>query len=129
MRPISESSGAIEGILPCLALQIMLSASFLRAQGSSDIFNVKDYGATGKKEDIATQAIQKAIDACAKSGGGEVYLPAGDYTSGTLHLRSHVKFYLEIGATFSDRSQSPISPRTHCYWVRTSKIFPLRAAG
>ena len=93
--------------LACLALQIFLSVSFLCAQTSSDIFNVRDYGATGKKEDIATQAIQKAIDACAKAGGGEVYLPAGDYTSGTLHLRSHVKFYLEIGATlFGSKSES-----------------------
>ncbi|HXW15711.1 MAG TPA: glycosyl hydrolase family 28-related protein, partial [Terriglobia bacterium] len=64
-------------VLACLALEVLISASFLCAQTSGDIFNVRNYGATGKKEDIATQAIQKAIDACAKSGGGEVYLPAG----------------------------------------------------
>lgn len=28
-----------------------------------------------------------------------VYLPPGQYTSGTLHLRSHVRVYLEAGAT------------------------------
>ena len=83
--------------LACLALEFFLSVSFLWAQTSSDVFNVRNYGATGKKEDIATQAIQKAIDACANSGGGEVYFPAGNYTSGTLHLRSHVKLYLEVG--------------------------------
>ncbi len=93
-----------------LALQVLVSASFLRAQASSDVFNVRDYGATGKKADIATQAIQKAMDACAKSGGGEVYLPAGDYTSGTLHLRSHVKFYLEVGATlWGSKAESDFS--------------------
>jgi hypothetical protein len=63
------------------------------------LFNVRDYGATGKKSDDAGPAIQKAIDACAAAGGGTVYLPPGEYTSGTLHLRSHLRFYLESGAT------------------------------
>ena len=31
--------------------------------------------------------------------GGTVYLPPGDYTSGTILLRSHVNLYLEAGAT------------------------------
>ena len=97
----------VRAVLACLAFLVMSSASFLHAQASGDVFNVKDFGATGKKGEIATQSIQKAIDACANSGGGEVYLPAGDYTSGTLHLRSHVKFYLEIGATlFGSKSES-----------------------
>ena len=94
-------------VLVCTALQFAFSASLVLAQAKSDIFNVRDFGATGKKEDMATEAIQKAIDACAKAGGGEVYLPAGDYTSGTLHLRSHVKFYLDTGATlWGSKSES-----------------------
>ena len=101
----------LASVLAFLPWQILISASFVRAQSTSeplgDVFNVKNFGATGKKADIATQAIQKAIDTCAKAGGGVVYLPAGDYTSGTLHLRSHVKFYLEIGATlFGSTSES-----------------------
>ncbi len=63
------------------------------------IFNVRDYGATGQRAEDAGPAIQKAIDACAAAGGGVVYLPPGEYTSGTLHLRSHVRFHLEAGAT------------------------------
>ena len=63
------------------------------------IFNVRDYGATGKRAEDAGPAIQKAIDACAAAGGGVVYLPPGEYTSGTLHLRSHVRFHIEGGAT------------------------------
>jgi polygalacturonase len=63
------------------------------------VFNIKDYGATGIKDDLAQEAIQKAIDACAEAGGGTVLVPPGDYTSGTIHLRSHVRLYLEGGAT------------------------------
>jgi polygalacturonase len=62
-------------------------------------FNVKNFGATGHKQDDARPALQQAIDACGQSGGGTVYLPPGDYTSGQLHLRPGVRVYLEAGAT------------------------------
>ena len=71
----------------------------LSAGTGAAIFNVKDYGATGVKSDDARPAIQKTIDECAKAGGGMVYLPPGEYTSGTIHLRSYVRFHLEAGAT------------------------------
>jgi hypothetical protein len=82
-----------------LVLLLLFSANtHLFATGTA-IFNVKDYGATGIKADDAQAAIQKAIDACGQAGGGMVYLPPGEYTSGTLHLRSHVRFHIEGGAT------------------------------
>ena len=67
------------------------------AQAAS--FDVKDFGATGRKNDDARPAIQKAIEACAASGGGTVLLPPGEYTSGTLHLRGHVRLEIASGAT------------------------------
>ncbi|HTQ53461.1 MAG TPA: glycosyl hydrolase family 28 protein [Bryobacteraceae bacterium] len=63
------------------------------------VFNVKDYGATGRKSSDARPAIQKALDAAGGAGGGTVYLPPGAYTSGTLHLRSHVRLLIDSGAT------------------------------
>jgi hypothetical protein len=63
------------------------------------VFNVKTYGATGVKKDNARPALQQAIDACGKAGGGTVYVPPGEYTSGQLQLRSGVRLYLEAGAT------------------------------
>lgn len=62
-------------------------------------YNVKDFGATGQKEHLQTKSIQAAIDAAAANGGGTVYIPAGDYLSGTIHLRSNINLYLENGAT------------------------------
>jgi len=81
-----------------LSLIFLLPVPLLRAQDDA-VFNVRNYGATGNKVDDAKKAIQSAIDACAKSGGGTVWLPAGEYTSGTLHLRSHVRLYIASGAT------------------------------
>jgi polygalacturonase len=63
------------------------------------VFNVKDYGATGLKSADARPALQAAMDACGKAGGGLVYVPAGEYTSGQLHLRSGVRLFVEAGAT------------------------------
>jgi hypothetical protein len=63
------------------------------------VFNVRDFGASGKKEDNAQAAIQKTIDTCGNAGGGIVYFPPGDYTTGTLHLRSFVRMVVEAGAT------------------------------
>ena len=82
-----------------LLLVLLFSANSRVLAAGVAIFNVKDYGATGVKSDNATPAIQKAIEACAKAGGGMVYLPPGEYTSGTLYFRSHVRFHIVGGAT------------------------------
>ncbi len=44
------------------------------------VYNVKDFGATGDKEQNATGFIVDALTACAENGGGIVYLPRGIYT-------------------------------------------------
>lgn len=78
-------------------LSLALALPFLA--DAAGVFNVKDYGASGKKSEDARPAIQRAIDACAAVGGGVVRFPPGDYTSGTLHLRSHLRVEIEEGAT------------------------------
>lgn len=82
-------------IVPAFLLSLSLSAQPSRMS----VFNVRDMGATGIKSDNAQKAIQSAIDACSRAGGGIVYLPPGEYSSGTLHLKSHVRFHIESGAT------------------------------
>ena len=68
------------------------------ALSAQPVFNVKDFGAAGRKPDDARRALQEAIDACGRAGGGTVYVPPGEYTSGQLRLRSGVRLYLEAGA-------------------------------
>jgi hypothetical protein len=62
------------------------------------VFNIRDYGAKGDGAALDTASINQAIEACAKSGGGQVLLPPGRYLSGTVALKSHVTLYLEAGA-------------------------------
>ncbi|MCJ7588942.1 MAG: glycosyl hydrolase family 28 protein [Candidatus Aminicenantes bacterium] len=67
--------------------------------GPLAVFSIRRYGASGVKTDNARPAIQKAVDACAAAGGGMVYVPPGEYATGTIRLRSHVRFFIEAGAT------------------------------
>lgn len=61
-------------------------------------FNVRDFGAVGDGHTSDTAAIQAAIDAAAKAGGGDVYIPAGTWSltpgakpaDGALMLKSNV---------------------------------------
>ena len=75
------------------------------------IFNLRDYGASGKKEDNVQALIQRAIDDCAQAGGGMVYFPPGAYTTGTLFLRSHVRIHVEAGATIYSSKQAADYPQ------------------
>lgn len=50
-----------------------------RFSTKKDIFNVKDYGASGKENDDSTFALSAALEEAEKNGGGVVYLPAGTY--------------------------------------------------
>ena len=61
-------------------------------------FNVKDYGAVGDGKSLDSKAINKTIDAAAASGGGTVYFPAGNYLSGSIHLKSDISLYIDQGA-------------------------------
>jgi polygalacturonase len=61
------------------------------------VFNVRAYGAKGDGATLETVAINRAIEACAKAGGGEVLVPPGRYLSGTIHLRSHITLFLAAG--------------------------------
>ena len=59
---------------------------------------ILEYGAIGDGGTLNTQSIQNAIDACAKSGGGRVVIPAGVFVSGSIWLKSHVELHLAQGA-------------------------------
>jgi hypothetical protein len=95
-KQIFLAIGFLEAII--LAAGCRNPAAF-KAAGPGPVFSVKEFGATGIKDDLAQEAFQKAVDACAAAGGGTVYVPPGQYTSGTIHLRSHVRLFVEAGAT------------------------------
>jgi hypothetical protein len=82
-----------------LAVTLMLSiARFAIGGANPSSFNVRDYGAQGDGKALDTKSLNKAIDACAAAGGGEVLVPAGKYLTGTVHLKSNMTIVIDAGA-------------------------------
>ncbi|MBN1867105.1 hypothetical protein JW916_07405 [Candidatus Sumerlaeota bacterium] len=62
-------------------------------------FNLTDYGGVGDGTTTNTLAFIAAIDACHSAGGGRVVVPAGDWLTGPIHLKSNVNLHVSSGAT------------------------------
>ncbi len=83
---------------PLAMLLLGLACQGSIAAPGPGLFDVRDSGAAGDGHTPDTLAIQRALDACAAAGGGEVLIPPGRYLSGTLRLRSHNTVTLAGGA-------------------------------
>jgi polygalacturonase len=85
------------------ALIMTVSVTFItisaNALDSSPGCNPRVFGAKGDGVSKDTVAIQTAIDACAKQGGGTVRLIAGTYLSAPIVLKSNITLQLDKGAT------------------------------
>ena len=87
------------------------------AQGGPKVtLNVKDYGATGDGKTNDTLALQLTIERCAVLGGGEVVVPAGDYSTGALVLRSNVLLHIEDGASLLGSGEMADYPIAEVRW-------------
>ena len=65
---------------------------------ASDTYDVRAFGARGDGVAKDTAAIQRALDACAKTGG-RVIVPSGTYLTGSLYLGDDTELHLAEGAT------------------------------
>jgi polygalacturonase len=70
------------------------------------VFNVKHYGAKGDGVSSDTKAINLAIAASVRAGGGTVYVPAGTFVIGSVQLFSNINLYLESGAVLLGSSNN-----------------------
>ncbi|WP_310586696.1 glycoside hydrolase family 28 protein [Telluribacter sp. SYSU D00476] len=78
----------------------------LLAQIKKPEFRKKDYpitqfGAVGDGATDCTDAFRKAIEACHREGGGRVVVPAGNFYTGPIHLKSNVNLHVVKEATIS----------------------------
>jgi len=78
--------------------------------------NVRDYGATGDGTTKDTTAIQRTIDRCAVLGGGEILIPAGNYLTGAIQLRSRTLLRLASDATLTGSPNMDDYPVAQVRW-------------
>lgn len=60
-------------------------------------FQANTFGAVGDSATLNTKAIQSAIDACEKAGGGVVMFSPGNYVTGSIFLKKNVILQLDKG--------------------------------
>jgi polygalacturonase len=93
---------------------------------AEDVISVLDYGVKADGSELATEKIQKAINAAGqRSDGGVVFFPAGYYRSGTIRIPSKVTVYLDAGALLrasADPEDFPFDPGTREKPDRTQDI-------
>jgi polygalacturonase len=96
------------GRVPPSALAALLAGGFAGERGfasehvksdpgadfGAHVYNIRQYGAKGDGTTLDTAAVQAAIDACHRNGGGIVLVPAGTFQIGTVELKSNVTLHI-----------------------------------
>jgi polygalacturonase len=107
MNQLSSWAGSVWfGRLLAVSLLGMVTPGLAAASGDGSVFNVRAFGATGDGTNLDSPAINQAIDACGQAGGGTVWVPAGTYLCGSVHLRSNLHLVIDAGATILGAPQS-----------------------
>src|SRR5882724_7642188 len=93
------SAPAIAAALTPLSASAAQPASPATQSLGARVYNVRDFGAKGDGKTLDTAAVQAAIDACTRDGGGTVLVPSGTFVIGTTELKSNVTLHLAASAT------------------------------
>lgn len=107
------------GLVACLGLVASVGARE---------FNVREFGARGDGQSLDTEAVQRALDACGRAGGGVVRVPPGVYVCQPLTLRSHTTLLLESGAVLQASREPRDFMKVPGDWLRaksSSDFLPL----
>ena len=94
---------------------LMLSAQIGLA-APQKIFNVRDFGAMGDGTNKDTVAFQRALDACAVNGGGEVIVPAGNYLIGSVQMGNRTTLRLETNGVIIGSGDTNDYPMLDVRW-------------
>ena len=83
----------------------------------SQDYLITKYGASASaKPKVNQKAINKAIAACSKAGGGRVVVPAGTYQTGAITLLSNVNLHLQKDASLQFVFQPELYPIVPTRW-------------
>lgn len=81
-----------------------------------DTFNILKYTAKPDGITLNTKAINSAIDACSKSGGGVVLIPGGLWLTGPVVLKSNVNLHVNRDAVLQFTADITQYPLTESNW-------------
>src|ERR1700749_3344360 len=81
-----------------------------------DTLTITACGAKGDGITLNTNAIDQAMEACSKKGGGTVVVPAGLFLTGPLTLKSNVNLHLLKGAVLQLSNKYDDYPLINTNW-------------
>ena len=90
----------------------------------SKLFHASDYGLKNDTTHLSTEALQKAIDACHRSGGGTVVVPKGYYRIGAVYVKSNVNLHLAKGATLIASEEITLYPEMRSRIAGIEMVWP-----
>lgn len=94
-----------------------IEKSIRQPQFANREFKITKYGAKPDASAAVNQkAINKAIAACSKKGGGKVIVPAGTWNTGAIRLESGVNLVVERGATIQFVFEPELYPVVKTRW-------------
>jgi polygalacturonase len=93
---------SVVGLIVAVMVSVM-GSPLARAGGPID---VTAFGAKGDGRTLDSPAINRAIDAVVRAGGGTVHIPAGTYRCGSICLASNLVLELDAGATLEASSDA-----------------------
>jgi hypothetical protein len=101
----------------------------LPAWATPGVFNVREFGATGLRQDDATGAIAKAIGAAKTAGGGVVQVPPGEYTCLSIVLYDNITLQLDAGSVLYVDLPNPAFKAESFIYAEKAKNIALRGRG
>ena len=94
-----------------------IEQSIRQPQFANKDFLITKYGAnTAATAAVNQKAINKAIAACSKAGGGRVIVPAGTFNTGAITLLSKVNLHVEKGAVLQFVFEPDLYPIVLTRW-------------
>ena len=103
-------------VFTIIAVALVAAGCASASHSSHDVFNVRDFGAAGSGTNKDTAAFQKALDACAISGGGEVLVPAGQYLIGSVQIGNRTILRLAKDSVITGSSDTNDYPMMDIRW-------------
>ena len=80
------------------AIAFSAAMMVVAADATPPTYDARAFGAIGDGRAKDTMALQRALDACAKTGG-RVVVPPGNYLTGSIFLGDNTELHLQDGAT------------------------------
>lgn len=93
---------------------LLLTAVCSLANAAEAVFDITKYGAKGDGKTVSTKAIQAALDACTKAGGGTVLVPNGVFVTGTIFIKDNTTLHLSPNAVI--KGSGDIKDYTEMTW-------------